>query len=254
VKQRVLPVAILLTLSVPSFALAQDSERGWIDVNFGTASSSQDRLTTAFALPVFSEVGALGAAYPQPSRGADFDFGGGYLFTPYVGFGINISGTAHEDPAGLALTVPHPFFFNRSATDAGVTAESLERTEGAVHLQAVVAAVNGERVRVRLFAGPSHFRIKQRFVEDVEFSQLASPVSLLNLVSITGFQGRDVEGNGWGYHVGADVGWFFTRVVGVGAMVRFSGANVEVFDPLSELNIKLDAGGTQFGGGLRLKF
>lgn len=252
-KQRVL-LAMICSLCLPSALLAQDDGRAWIDVNFGVASSAQDERTAAFAFRLSSEVAALAAAYPQPSRGADFDFGGGYLFTPFVGFGISISGTAHKDPAGLAITLPHPYFYNRSTTASGVTVDSLERTEGAVHLQAVVAPLHTDRVMVRVFGGPSHFRVKQQLVEDINFTQSAGLFSVANIVRVTGSERKESEGSGWGFHAGADVGWFFTRVVGVGAMLRFSRANVEVFDPLSELTAELKAGGVQFGGGLRLKF
>jgi hypothetical protein len=75
-------------------------------------------------------------AYPKPSTGAEFDFGGGYMFTPRIGLGISFTGQAHKDTAGLAITVPHPFFFNSSDTAAAETQEELERAEGGAHISA----------------------------------------------------------------------------------------------------------------------
>jgi hypothetical protein len=239
---------------VPSFASAQDEPGGWVDVNVGVASSGQDPFTAAFAGLLYGEPAALAAAYPQPSRGADFDLGGGLMFTPLWGVGVSFTGTAHEDQAGLALTVPHPFFVNASATAADITADRLQRAETALHLKLAAAPLRSSHFTLRLFGGPSYFRVEQDSVEDISFSQTAFPFSRINIVTITGFQGTQLEGSGWGYHAGADLGVFFSRVVGVGGMFRFSRASVEVFDPLASANHDLDAGGVQFGGGLRLRF
>jgi hypothetical protein len=249
-KSTVLTLAAIL-LAAPSFA--QD-EKVWVDVNVGIAHSVQDDVTTTFTGHVFQEPFALAAAYGQPQRGADFDFGGGYLFTPVMGVSISVSGTAHEDPAGLAVTLPHPFFFNAAATGSGATEDALVRAEGSVHLQVVASPLRRENVVLRLFGGPSYFRVAQDVVEDIGVSQTATILSRANTVTVTGWSGREEEGTGWGFHVGADVGFFFTRVVGVGGMLRFSRGNVEIFDPLSETDIELTAGGIQAGGGLRLKF
>jgi hypothetical protein len=59
-----------------------------------------------------------------------------------------------------------------------------------------------------------------------------------------------------GYHVGGDVRYFFTTHVGVGGVVRFTAADVELtgtlFKPAGTTTVK--AGGLQAGGGLRLRF
>jgi outer membrane protein with beta-barrel domain len=245
-------VCLLFSIS-PVFA--QDYERGWIDVNFGTAQSAQGDLTTAAAFPLFRETAALAAAYPKPKRGADFDFGGGYMFTPVLGVGLSISGTAHKDPAGLGISVPHPFFFDSSGTGAGTTEDVLKRSEGAFHIQMAAVPIRAERLVLRIFGGPSYFRVRQDLVEDIRFTQIAPSFSVVNNVTVTGWDGNgEVEGTGWGFHAGADVGVFFSRVVGIGAMLRFSRGNVDLLDPLSETNVELGAGGIQLGGGLRLKF
>jgi hypothetical protein len=246
-------VVVGLLLSSPAFA--QSYEKGWIDVNFGSAQSSQKGFTSAFAVQLFSETGALAAAYPKPNRGGDFDFGGGFMFSPVLGIGLSVSGTAHEDPAGLAVTVPHPFFFNASTTASGATDDVLKRTESAYHIQLAAVPLRTDRLVIRLFGGPSYFRVMQDLVSDVNYVQVAPIFSRVNNVTVTGWDGNsEVEGTGWGFNAGADVGVFFTRVVGVGAVVRFTQANVDLADPLSETSVTMKAGGLQVGGGIRLKF
>jgi hypothetical protein len=46
-------VVVGLLLSSPAFA--QSYEKGWIDVNFGSAQSSQKDFTSAFAVQLFGE-------------------------------------------------------------------------------------------------------------------------------------------------------------------------------------------------------
>jgi hypothetical protein len=155
----------------------------------------------------------------------------------------------------VSLTLPEPFFFNDSSTGTLVTEDVLERRERAVHMQAMINATpNSDRLRVRVFGGPSYFRVQQHLVSDIEFIQLSSPFRPANDVTLTGYEANAVEANAWGFHGGADVGMFFNRTVGVGGTVRFSRANVTLADPLSGTDIERKAGGVQFGGGLRFKF
>jgi hypothetical protein len=237
-------------------ALAQDEPRSWIDVNLGVATSAQGDVATSFGGILFGEPAALAAAYGQPSRGADFDFGGGHMFTSVLGAAVSISGTAHvDDTAGLAVSIPHPYFFNSSASDASVTEPALKRGEGALHMQLVAMPLPaGGSVQLRLFGGPSYFRVKQDLVADIGFLQVATPFSRSNVVAIDNWERAETEGSAWGFHAGADVGFFFSRVVGVGGMIRFSRATVALFDPLSEQDVEFKAGGVQAGGGLRLRF
>jgi hypothetical protein len=255
---RTMGVFVALTLFAAGSAFArqtQEFKKGWIDVNFGAAVSGSDAEVFTFTDTVFSETLGLAAAYPEPSRGAEFDFGGGFMFSRVVGLGLSFSGTAHEDTAGLGATVPHPFFFNASSTAADITDNKLSRTEGAVNMQATVVALDSDRFRVRFFGGPSYFRYKADMVRDIDVDQAAFAFSRVNLVSITGYERVEAEGTGWGYHAGADLGYFFSRVVGIGGFLRYSGGHVTLDpEPMSEVSQEIKVGGVQGGGGLRLRF
>lgn len=244
---------IISFLATP--ALAQDEPKTWVDVNLGVAASAQGDVTTSFGGLLFDEPAALAAAYGQPSRGGDFDLGGGYMFSKKLGAGISFSNTAHvDDAAALAITIPHPFFFDAAGTAAGATEPALKRAEGAVHFQLVAQPRAAGPVQLRLFGGPSYFRVKQDLVADIGFLQSATPFSRSNVVSIDEWQRAETEGNAWGFHAGADASYFFSRFVGVGGMFRFSRATVALFDPLSQEDVEFKAGGVQAGGGVRLRF
>jgi hypothetical protein len=206
--------------------------RVWIDVNLGLAMSKAD--TAVF---YFSNIVDRVSLYGAPSRGAEFDFGGGFMFTPKVGIGVSFSGTAHEDIVGLGGGIGN-------TTLASGSTDNLMRSEGAVNLQVMFAALHTDNVRVRAFGGPSYFRYKADMVFDFDISR----------PQITDYDLVTTEGSGWGAHIGGDATYFFSRVVGLGGFARYSLATVAIPEPLSETQQDIKLGGFQTGGGLRLRF
>lgn len=242
---------VLALVAGGSTGFAQDYEKGWVDVNFGVASAAEKSFSSTRVVTISQESGGGSVAYGVP-RGGAFDVGGGYMFSPRVGFGVSLAGTAHEDIAGLAISVPHPLYFNASATDATTTDAALTRTEGAWHLQAMFVAAETPRVRVRVFGGPSYFRAEQEVVDNLKYSQVYQVFGRGNAVDITSYTTSKVTGTAWGLHAGGDVGVFFNRVFGLGASVRVSRGTAQITDYGGPHDIKV--GGVQVNGGLRLKF
>lgn len=243
-------VACLLPLAAGQ-AAAQDSGRAWVDVNFGVATAAEDGYTSTRVLEIDQEAGGGAVAYGLP-RGASLDVGGGFLFHPRVGVGVSLAGTAHEADAGLAISIPHPFYFNADATDATVTSDTLQRAEGAWHIHGMVVAVDTGRVRVRLFGGPSYFRVEQEAVSMIRYDHTYQLFGRGNAVAITTYDSEKVTGGAWGLHAGADVSVFFNRVFGLGALLRFSRGEAEIDDYGGAHTVKV--GGVQAGGGVRFRF
>lgn len=248
-------LGIVLT-GVPSYA--QSFERGWIDVNFGVAIAAEDSFRMQGVGTLFEEDATFGADYNLP-RGAAFDFGGGVMITPMIGVGVSFSGTAHEDVAELDARIPHPILANVYGSDVAETDEKLMRTEGGVNLQAMIVPLQTERLRVRFFGGPTYFRVTQDAVTDITYNQVFVILGAVNNITINGFDSREIEGNGWGFHGGGDVSVFFNRIIGVGGFAKFSRGNVDLENTMALSSrdddpIEVKAGGFQVGGGLRLKF
>lgn len=248
-KRTTLVVLFLLGISFPASA---QHEKGWVDVNFGIASAAEDSYATILDRPLFGETASFAAAYAFP-RGASFDFGGGYMITPVVGVGVSIQGTAHLEVPGLSIRIPHPNFFSAHASDATTGDIALTRAEGSINIQAMIVATPGAgRLRVRFFGGPTYFRVTQETIGDIRYNHVWQVFGRGNAVDITNYEFSEVEGTGWGFHGGADVGVFFSRVVGIGGFARFSRGTVELADFSGLYDVT--AGGFQTGGGLRLKF
>jgi hypothetical protein len=239
-------------------------ERVWIDLSFGVAAPAEDAFSMD-ARSLYFEPADFGAQYSLP-RGAGFDFGGGVLVTPMIGFGVSFTGTAHEHAANLSLRIPHPVSRNVFASDTAATDGVLEREEKRVNLQAMLVAAQTDRFRLRVFGGPTYFRVEQDAITYIRFDQVFVILPPANSITITGFDSERIEGTGWGLHAGADASVFFNRVVGVGGFARFSRGTVTLENTLATTvdprrtvpsnleDVDVRVGGIQVGVGLRLKF
>jgi hypothetical protein len=108
--------------------------------------------------------------------------------------------------------------------------------------------------RVTLFGGPTYFTVSQQMVETIRYDQRYF-LSGTNIVDITTYNDKKASGSGFGFHAGADVSYFFTRVVGIGGTLRFNTGTVTIDEePLTGEKAELKAGHATLGFGLRLRF
>jgi hypothetical protein len=56
-----------------------------------------------------------------------------------------------------------------------------------------------------------------------------------------------------GINVGADVTYMVTKTFGAGVLLRYAGGSADLATP-SGASLSLDAGGFQFGAGVRVRF
>ena len=166
-----------------------------------------------------------------------------------IGVGVGVTRFSKNTPTALSASVPHPFFFNRPRDVEGEVA-GITREELAVHVQARATFVPTRRVQAVVFGGPSFFSVKQGIVNDFEITE-AYPYDTATLsrgISTT------VDESKVGFNVGADVGYFFTRQVGVGGSVQWAATTIEAPASAGTGTFEIKAGGFQAGGGLRLRF
>lgn len=247
-------IATVLMLSASPVFAQSAPDNVWINVDFVSVQPAQEIQTYTFSAPLFGETASLASAYPDLPSVKGGDIGAGFNIRHGIGFGLHFVGVDYEMPVGLAISIPHPAFFNRSATDSDVTASLLERSDRSVDLFATYTLPTPDAFRVRVFGGPTYFKVRQDMVSDIRFSQVFNLLGG-NVVDITGFDQREVDGSAWGFNIGVDVGYFFSRHIGVGGGVRFNKGTVDIDEePLSEEPAELDAGSAVFGGGLRLRF
>ena len=246
-------VAVAAALLGPGTPAAAKNGRVYVDINGGFQATTTD-FADNVVFTEFVEQGDFDATYTIDS-GVIVDVGGGVRLPLNLGVGVGFSRFDKSNDASVDARIPHPFFFNSDRSIAG-SATNLTRTETAVHVQLRWFAPVPSGLSLSFFGGPTFFNVTQDLVTAVGFTQ-TYPFDVASFASAsTGNQSESAVG----YNVGADVGYFFSRHVGVGALVRFSRATVDL-ESQDEATaqivtglVLLDLGGFHAGGGLRLRF
>lgn len=252
---RVLSFVVACLVGGSSLVFAQSApSHGWVDFNVATFQAAQGGQTVTLTDTVYLEPATASASYPALPRATGFDVAAGFALRGPIGAGVNVTTTSYTYTAVMSMSIPHPWYFDLPGSASAVTDRPLERSTTAVDLQAVVTPRTPEAWRIRLFAGPTYFHLRQDMVASIRYAQVYT-VFGDNDVTITDFTPQAVRGSAWGFNAGADVTYFLGRYVGVGGTVRVNRGTVTVeSEPLTAEPVDLTVGGVMVGGGLRLRF
>jgi hypothetical protein len=193
------------------------------------------------------EAGRFDTAYIVDA-GPTFDIAGGRSVWRNVSAAAGITRYSRSTPTTLTASVPHPFQFNAARSVEG-TVGGLKRSELAVHIQAR-ALFPVERFQVMVFGGPSFFRVTQGMVTDFDYSESYPYDEAAFSRGVT----TTVRKSKVGVHIGGDVAYYFTRELGIGFGLQYSGATAEIPSASAGTTTDVKAGGFQAGGGVRLRF
>lgn len=225
----------------------------YLNINYLSFTPHQDVQTYTFVQRITSESASVTTAYPTfprvslfPEIGADVRLGSA------VGVGFLWTAIDYEYSVALLASVPHPTRLNTFGNDVTITDVRLNRRDRSFDFIASYFVPTPDVVVLKIFGGPTYFSISQEMVDAVRYSQSFTAIS--NAVNITGFTQQEVKGHAWGFNVGGDAAYFFSRYVGVGGTARYNRGNVSITEPLTGQPADLKAGGTMVGGGLRLRF
>jgi hypothetical protein len=182
-------------------------------------------------------------------RGGGFDMVAFVRVWRRLGVGAGVSSIARTSDANISARYPHPFFFSQART-ASTTVGDLGRAEAGVHLSAAWLLPSTGRFGGVLYAGPTFFRITQDVVETLSVTE-TYPYDTVTIA--TGGSPAELSERAVGFHVGADVAWYFSKRVGLGALARYAAATTSVAIGTGN-TFDLEAGGFQAGLGLRVRF
>ena len=273
--------ALLLASSVE----AQTSSGGWfVDTNVVSVQSNQHAQVYATSAP--SADGGIPKAIRQgfPTMGGNgFDVGGGYTFSTGVGAGARWTRVYYHYLIDTSIEVPIPFLPSYTASGSGQ--QESRRFESALDLMATYTLpIPKSVVQVRLFGGPTLFNVRQAMVVNVTNQFVAegtwsngnmpdgitedlTHVVVGNTINggtiradIRDVETKDVDGTGWGYNVGADAVYFFSRHVGAAGGLRYNhgtvqGVPIPINNPVAgDANAEFDTGHVTIAAGLRLRF
>ncbi len=250
----VVRVAILAAMSVMVAAPVVAQTRGaarrpnsvFISVSGGVQQPSDD-VSDHFSFSKNLETETIDVTYPR-KVGTLFDAGASFRVWKGLAFGAAFSRTTVNGDAEVTASVPHPFFFNQPRTVSG-TENGVQHAENGVHLQVQYVVPVSDAVHVILGAGPSWISVEHEVVTDVTVTETYP----FDTAAFGGAVTKTTKASGSGFNAGADVTWMFARSVGVGGMVRYTRADVDL-EPATGRTLSMKAGGVQAGGGIRFVF
>lgn len=222
--------------------------RIFIDVNGGFQSGAET-FSDHRSDPFFGETASWNADYETRSAPA-FGLSGGVRIWRNLGAAAAYSHFSDTNIAVIRGGVPHPFFFNTTREFSGETV-GLTQQDDAVHAGPMWSLPVSRWFDVRVFGGPSWYRVQRDLVADVDHQEDGYPYDTASFGSA---RVERVKVSALGFHVGGDATVMFTRTVGVGVTVRFSRAETDAVSPANGDSLALRLGGMQFGGGLRFRF
>jgi hypothetical protein len=226
--------------------MTQWEDRGYAAVNFGLQVGSQE-FTESIALPIYGEHSTVVVPHAV-SSGVLWDIAAGWRVWQNLAVGIGYSRFSDKETPTLTAQVPHPLFGGVSRT-ATADPGDLSHNESAIHLQLYWNLPLTEAFELALVAGPSFYTIQQDFIAGVTVQESGS----ISTVPITAVAQTSLSARATGFTVGVDGTYRMTPRYGVGGFARFSGASADM-GVVDGGTVKVDAGGFQLGGGLRVRF
>jgi hypothetical protein len=204
-------------------------------------------LSEHFTFDRDQEVQTVDVEYPSKSA-ALVDVGASVRVWKSLGLGVAVSRATGNGTAEVESSVPHPFQFNQPRAISG-TEEGIVHAETGVHLQLQYLVPTSGRVHLTLSAGPTWLNLEQEAVTDVTVSQ-SYPY---DTAAFGGAVTKILKTSATGFHAGFDVTWMFSRSAGVGGLVRYTRADMDL-TVAEGRTLAVKAGGIQGGLGLRIAF
>jgi hypothetical protein len=216
----------------------------------GLSQPTTQRLTQSLTSSLYGEEARIDTQQSVTSGGM-LDFSVGARVWRNVGVSLAFARMTSEGEAWVSGSVPHPLFYDRPrgfASQAG----DLGHKQSAVHLQFmwIQPLPWVKDLEVSVSGGPSFFRVRQRFAEGVRFSETGPPYNDIEIdeVMVTSHRAKPLGGN-----VGVDVTYLVTPNLGGGFFWRYASASTR-FRLTTGVEMPFGVGGSQVGGGLRLRF
>ena len=182
-------------------------------------------------------------------RGGGIDAGAFVRLWRNLGAGASVSSVVRTSDANFSGSYPHPFFFGQVRTTE-TSVSDLDRAEVGAHVSAAYFLPSTGRFGGVIYAGPSFFSIAQDAVESLAVTE-TYPYDTVTIAPSG--SPTEISESAVGFHVGADVAWYFNQRIGVGALLRYATATKSVAIG-SGTSFDLEAGGFQAGLGLRVRF
>jgi hypothetical protein len=242
---RALCAAAVLFFSAAGSAAAQ-SPRVVFGLSGGVQSAAK-AVPDRFEFESNVETATVDVKYPAASA-VMIDGSVGVRLWKQIGAGVAVSNATRDGSAEIDARIPHPLLFAQPRTVTG-SQSGITRQETAVHVQLLYMIEAGRKITLTLGGGPSVVHLGQELVTAVNYDE-SYPFDAATFKSADTHR---ATGSATGFNAGADLRWMFTRSVGLGALVRFSRATIDLTTE-DKRTLSIQAGGVQGGLGVRITF
>lgn len=215
----------------------------------GASQGGIRRLTDSLDFRAYDEDARLQSTHVIGGAGL-IDVGGSLRLWRDLSVGASYAQLATSDATTLNGTVPHPIRHG-AFRDLPVHELSFSHRQRVTHAFVAWRFPVAKRIEASFFAGPSLYNVFQGVVSNVTVREGGGPpfdTVRVDLVQ-TGAHTRNAVGG----HVGVDVAYMPTRHVGVGFVVRYTIAAVDLPGARTG-RLNLPVGGSEVGGGFRFRF
>jgi hypothetical protein len=212
---------------------------GFVSVNLGGQTGSQE-LTKQFKFLYFEEEATVDVTR-RVKGGFLVDLTGGVAITGNWGAGISFSRRSADSDGAFTGSIPDLDFFEAPRSVSGSVPGLKHRETWFAFLGIYLLPVT-DKIDVMILGGPAVVKTTHEIVTSVAVSEGSAGPELSF--------GRESRGKSfWGIQVGVDGRYMLTNRFDVGGFLRYSGASGNLTD-----DVKLELGGFQVGGGLRVRF
>jgi len=241
-----LAAAWLLASASPAMAQAAKPPRFMIGVSGGIQQAAED-VSDRFSFAKNVETENVDVKYPMKPWGL-IDLAAGYRVWKNIGVAVAVSATSGKGEADVTASVPHPFFFNQPRTVTG-TESDIAHSETGVHLQLQYVIPATGKLHFILEGGPSWVNVDHEVVTDVTITE-SYPY---DTAAFGGAVTKSTKASALGFNAGIDVTWLFVESVGIGGIVRYTRADIDL-KAVEGRTLSMKAGGLQGGVGIRVLF
>jgi hypothetical protein len=212
-----------VTLAASAFAQPSSIRQlgGYFMLSGGLSRPDNDRMEIVARDTYDINTFEIRTNYPLGNRPI-FDIAGGVVLGARFTAGLAYARQTSRRPATMTVMLDEPAYLPL-LTDS-MESESLERADSSFHVQFGYLFERG-RLRVMGFGGPSRINVDGEIVSDFEANLEGDSPATARLVLEECYY-DDVSRSGWGFNVGGDASFFFSRYVGVGVTARYSRADV----------------------------
>jgi opacity protein-like surface antigen len=176
-----------------------------------------------------------------------FNVGAAVRIVPQFWVGVQYAMADMKPSASITAAIPHPLLFNAPRTVQG-SIDDVVHNEQNVHV-ALMYALPVHAVDVKVMGGPTFFNLKQDFVSGVTINETYP----FDTATFAGAATKQLSKAAVGFNAGVDISRLLTSHIGVGALIRYSRAEVKFDDPdIGTQTVK--AGGVEVVAGVRFRF